>query len=151
MMALAIAATVVIEGFALSWGGNATGPSRGSTPSTLPAGASPNICAKGAHFRFIQVDYVRYGSGAQPSTVSGHVVRLHCGGLDDFQFLVQATPETVSLAANARVTLMTLAPAFYLGTLKELNNYLAEDEDGNIFLVTGPDSGATALRAMFHP
>jgi hypothetical protein len=35
--------------------------------------------------------------------------------------------------------------------LKELNDYLARDEDGNIFLVSGPDSGATALTAMFHP
>jgi hypothetical protein len=151
IFALAIAAIVVIEGFALSWGGDVTRPSRGSASSTVPAASSPNICAKGARFRFIQVDYLRYGGGAQPATVTGHVVTLHCGGLDDFQFLVHATPETVSLRASAKVTLMTLAPAFYLGTLKELNNYLAQDEDGNIFRVTGPDSGATALTAMFHP
>jgi hypothetical protein len=83
--------------------------------------------------------------------VTGHVVTLHCGGPDDFQFLVHATPETVSLRDNATITLMTLAPAFYIGTLKTLNNYLAEDEDGNIFRIAGPDSEATAISAMFHP
>jgi hypothetical protein len=151
LFALAAAAIVVIEGFALSWGGNGSPPSRASVPSTVPAAASPNICAKGATFRFIRIDYLRYGGGSQPATVSGHVVTLHCGGPDDFQFLVQTTPETVRLRTNARITLMTLAPAFYSGTLSELNNYLARDEDGNIFLVTGPNSGAAALRAMFHP
>jgi hypothetical protein len=148
---LAVAAIVVIEGFALSWGSNGSPPSRGSVPSTVPAAASPNICAKGAKFRFIQIDYLRYGGGAQLATVSGHVVTLHCGGPDDFQFLVQTAPESVSLRTNVRITLMTLAPAFYSGTLKELNNYLADDEDGNVFLVEGPNTGATALHAMFHP
>lgn len=99
----------------------------------------------------MQIDYLRYGAGAQPATVSGHVVALHCGGPDDFHFLVQATPETVSLRSHATITLMTLAPTFYRGTLSELNDYLARDEDGNVFLVTGPNSGATALHAMFHP
>jgi hypothetical protein len=85
------------------------------------------------------------------ATATGHVVTLHCGGLDDFQFLVHRTPETVSLQSNVAITLMTLAPAFYGGTLKELNGYLAHDVDGNIFLVSGPHSGVTALHAMFHP
>jgi hypothetical protein len=141
----------VIEGFALSWGGSGSPPSRASAPSTVPAAASPNICAKGAKFRFIQIDYLRYGGGEQPATVSGHVVTLHCGGPDDFQFMVQTTPETVSLRINVKITLMTLAPAFYRGTLTELNDYLAHDEGGNVFLVAGPNSGATALHAMFHP
>jgi hypothetical protein len=150
-MALVIAATVIIEGFALSWGGNVTGPSPGHVPPTVPAAAGPNICAKGARFHFMQVEYLRFGGGSQPATVSGHVVTLHCGGPDDFQFLVSATPETVSLRTNASITLLTLKPDFYIATLKELNNYLAHDEDGNIFRVTGPESGATALTAMFHP
>ncbi len=148
---LAIAATVVIEGFALSWGGNESSPSRGPAPTTIRAVTVPNICAKGARFRFIEVDYLRYGGGTDPAKVTGHVVTLHCGGLDDFQFLVHATPETVSLRTNAKITLMTLAPTFYIGTLKKLNDYLAHDEDGNVFLIAGPNSGATSLTAMFHP
>lgn len=150
-IALAIAIVVVIEGFALSWGGTSSHLSRGAVPPTVPTAAIPNICAKGARFRFIEVDYLRYGGGAQPATVTGHVVTLHCGGLDDFQFQAHATPETVSLRMGAKIILLTLAPTFYVGTLKELNEYLAHDEDGNIFLVTGPTSAATALTAIFHP
>jgi hypothetical protein len=148
LIALAFAAIVVIEGFALSWGGGGSHPSRAAA---LPASTSPNICAKGARFRFIQIEYLRYGGGAQPATVTGHVVTLHCGGPDDFQFLVQTTPETVSLENHAQITLLTLEPTFYVATLAMLNSYLARDEDGNVFLVEGPNSGATALRAMFHP
>jgi hypothetical protein len=151
LIVLAVAAIVVIEGFALSWGGGGSHPSRATVPSTIPASTSPNICAKGARFRFIQIDYLRYGGGAQPATVTGHVVTLHCGGPDDFQFLVQTTPETVSLENHAQITLLTLEPTFYVATLAMLNSYLARDEDGNVFLVEGPNSGATALRAMFHP
>jgi hypothetical protein len=148
---LAIALTVVIEGFALSWGGATHSSSTTSVGTTLPASAYPNICAKGTRFRFIEVDYLRYGGGSESATVTGHVVTLHCGGPDDFQFLVHATPETVSLRSNAKIVLLTLAPTFYFGTLKMLNEYLAQDEDGNVFLVEGPNSGATSLIAMFHP
>jgi hypothetical protein len=151
LFGLAVAAVVVIEGFALSWGGNGSHPSHTSATSTIPTVSLPNICAKGARFRFMQVDYLRYGGGAQPPTVSGRVVTLHCGGPDDFQFLVRGTPETVSLRTSATITLLTLAPDFYIATLRELNSYLANDEDGNIFRITGPNSGATALTAMFHP
>lgn len=151
LVVLASAAIVIIEGFALSWGGSGSPSPTMSVSTSLPSSASPDICAKGAAFRFMQIDYVRYGGGAQPATVTGHVVTLHCGGPDDFQFLVRATPETVSLRPHATITLMTLAPTFYRGTLAELNDYLARDTDGNIFLVTGPDSGASALHAMFHP
>jgi len=150
---LTISVIVVIEGFALSWGESGSHLSRVTGPKTLRTYPGPDICSKGATYRFIQVDYVRYGGGAEPAKVTGNVVTLHCGGPDDFQFYVRAVVETVSLGTNAKITLMTLAnsPAFYVGTLKDLNNYLAYDEDGNIFLVTGPNSEATALTAEFHP
>jgi hypothetical protein len=150
LLVLAVAITVVIEGFALSWGGGGAKPSASVPPSNRNV-SSPNVCAKGASFRFIQIDYLRFGGGSQRSSATGHIVKLHCGGPDDLQYLVQPTAETISLHSHAKITLLTLEPTFYIGTLKELNDYLARDEDGNIFLVSGPDSGATALTAMFHP
>jgi hypothetical protein len=150
LLVLAVATTVVIEGFAFSWGGG--GPrAHASAPPTDRNVSSPNVCASGASYRFIQIDYLRFGGGSQLATATGHVVKLHCGGPDDLQYLVQPTAERVSLRSHAKITLLTLEPTFYIGTLKELNDYLARDEDGDIFLVTGPDSGATALTAMFHP
>lgn len=141
LVALAIVAIVVVEGFALSWGGSTSNPSQSPTTSTVSAAASPNICAKGARFRFIQIDFLRYGFGTEPTRVVGHEVALHCGGPDDFQFLVRTTPETVSLRTNATITLMTLAPAFYTGTLEELNNYLAHDDDAISFASRVPTQG----------
>ena len=98
----------------------------------------------------MQIDYLRYGGGSQPATVSGHVVTLHCRDPDDFQFLVGPLQRPSSSTPTHDHT-DDAGTGFLRGSLSELNDYLARDEDGNIFLVTGPNSGATALHAMFHP
>lgn len=152
LLVLVVAITVVAEGFALSWGSPPANKQSSSTPPTTETTIPEvNICSKGANYRFIQINYVRYGGGSELASVEGSVVTLHCGGPDDFQFYAHPTQETVRLRPHATITLMTLEPTFYISTLRGLDQYLASDEDGNIFRVTGPNSGATALTAMFHP
>jgi hypothetical protein len=150
ILVLCAAATVVIEGSLLSWGGSSS-TSDSATTTTIRSSQGPRICPNNPRNRFIQIEYLRYGGGDQPAVVTGKVLTVHCGGPDDFQFIVHAKSENVSLRANVKVTLLTLEPTYYLATLKECSNYLAYDEDGNIFLVVGPNSRATALTAEFHP
>jgi hypothetical protein len=46
---------------------------------------------------------------------------------------------------------MNAAPSYYVGNLEQLNEYLSVDFDANVFAVTGPNSDATGLVAIFHP
>ena len=153
-LAVGVVAIVLIEGFALSWGTASSTVPSGTTPHhpTNIARPSFQLCPK-TKVQVIEVDYLRYPAGDERAKVTGHVVTVHCGGFDDLQFIVHATPVTVTLKSGARIVLMRLklSPAFYVGNLKELNEYLSHDVDGNLFVVKGPDSEATALTAVFHP
>ena len=154
LLAVGIVAIVLIEGFVLSWGGASSTVTKRTGPHTVTTIPQPNIrvCPRN-NVQLIEVDFLRYPVGDAKAKVTGHAVTVHCGGLDDFHFIVHSTPATVSLRKNARIVLMELkiSPKFYVGNLEQLNDYLSHDVDGNIFIVTGPDSGATTLIAVFHP
>jgi hypothetical protein len=142
----------VIEGFALSWGGVSSPVATRSPPHALTTIVPPAIrlCPK-TDAQLIQVDYLRNPGFGEKASVTGHVVTVHCGGFDDFQFIVHSTPATVSLQKGARIVLMTMSPSYYVANLEKLNEYLSTDFDGNVFAVTGPNSDATGLVAEFHP
>ena len=166
---LLIVVVVVGEGFALSWGGTTlavpattTVPtsttSTSSTTTTLP---NPVLgtCAHAATLTYIAADYVRFHFDAtNPNLVTsadlyGHVAQLSCGGPDDSHYNVSATALTVTLVPTAKIILLSFAQGlrFFTGSPELLNNYVAADQDGNIFLVTGPTTAATGATAMFHP
>ena len=152
LLIVAIVAVIVIEGFALSWGGTrsrVTTVPRHHTPTTI---VEPNIrLCPHTTVQLIQVDYLRNpGNGLKPS-VTGNRVTVSCGGFDDFHFVTHSTPVTVYLRPDAKIVLMNAAPSYFVGTLAQLNDYLSVDFDGNVFAVTGPDAAATGLFAQFHP
>ena len=150
-----VSAVVVIEGFALSWGGISAEPSRGSTKSTFTTIPYPDYppckSAKTCSDDLIQVDFLRYRYPNIAAAVTGHRVKVDCGGPFGCTRTVQSTVRTVHLSPNVKITLLRNdGPiVYYIGTLKELNDYLARDPDGNFFVITGPDSGATALTVEY--
>ena len=152
LLVVVIAAVVVIEGFALSWGSASSSVAkvpRHHTPTTI---VEPNIrLCPHTTVQLIQVDYLRNPGNGEKASVTGHRVTVSCGGFDDFHFVTHSTPVTVYLRPGAKIVLMTAAPSYYVGTLKQLNDYLAVDFDANVFAVTGADSAATGLFAQFHP
>jgi hypothetical protein len=152
LFAVVIVAVVLIEGFALSWGDARPVAAKVPHHHTLTTIAQPAIrLCPTTSAQLMEVDYLRNPGYGEKASVIGHVVTVHCGGFDDFQFIVHATPVTVHLRKGARIVLMNAEPSYYVGTLEKLNDYLSVDFDGNVFVVTGPDSSATGLIAQFHP
>ena len=168
---LLLAVVVVGEGYALSWGGptlavpattTTTVPtsttSTSSTTTTLPYPVL-GTCAHAATLTYIAADYVRFHFDAtNPNLIIsadlyGHVAKLICGGPDDSHYNVSTTAVTVTLVPTAKIILLSFAQGlrFFTGSPELLNNYVAADQDGNIFLVTGPTTAATGATAMFHP
>ena len=154
LIAFGVAAVILIEGFALSWGGSASAPGDRARTHTITTIAEPDIrlCPK-SKVQLIEVDFLRYPYLEGLTTLTGHKVSIVCGGLDDSHFVAHSTSVKVKLRRDAKIVLMALkmSPSFYEGNVGELNNYLSHDPDGNVFIVTGPDSGATGLYAVFHP
>jgi hypothetical protein len=154
LLIFGVVAIVLIEGFALSWGNSSFKTGNRDTKHAITTIAQPNIrlCPK-SKVQLIEVDYLRYPIQQGMATVIGHAVTIVCGGLDDSHFIVHSTPVKVNLRKDAKIVLMELklSPKFYVGDLGDLNDYLSHDVDGNVFIVTGPDSGATGLFAVFHP
>jgi hypothetical protein len=156
LLVLGVVAIVLIEGFALSWGGANKGTSNTVTATTQPhtlitiPEPTVELCPH-TNVQLIEVDYLRNPGYGSKASVTGHVVTVHCGGPDDFQFIVHPTPVTVTLRKDAEIVLMNAEPSYYEGDVAELNTYLSVDFDGNIFAVGGPDSAATELLAQFHP
>jgi hypothetical protein len=152
LVVLGIVAIVLIEGFALSWGGARSSVAKvahAHTPTTI-APPAIRLCPK-TTAQLIEVEYLRTPGYGGKASVTGHAVTVSCGGFDDFHFVEHSTLVTVYLRKDARIVLMTAAPSFYVGDLQQLNNYLSIDFDANVFAVTGPDSNATGLVAEFHP
>jgi hypothetical protein len=157
LVLVGVVAIVLIEGFALSWGsgtssGSSTPVTSTTQPHTLITIPEPTVeLCPHTTAQLIEVDYLRNPGYGQTASVTGHVVTVHCGGPDDFQFIVHATPVTVTLRKDAEIVLMNAEPSYYVGDLEQLNDYLSVDFDGNIFAVGGSDSAATELLAQFHP
>jgi hypothetical protein len=151
LFAVVVVAVVVTEGFALNWGDSST-VANAHHAHTITTIVQPNVrLCPSTNVQFIEVEYLRDPGYGEKASVTGHVVTIHCGGFDDFHFVEHATPLTVYLSKDARLVLMTAAPSYYSGNLEQLNEYLSVDFDGNVFAVTGPNSDATGLVAIFHP
>ena len=104
IITVGVAAIVVIEGFALSWGGTTSRPSMDSSATVVTFAKQPSYQAScvGGH-TYLEVDYLRYASGLQPATITGHEATYQCGGPDDGQFTVLPTVRTIALSPRNQV------------------------------------------------
>ena len=157
LLIVVVAAVVVIEGFALSWGGRIE-TSQATLPSTtLTTVVSPDPalsgCLPGENGRLMQVVYVRFAKGSSSALITGNDVTFISGGPDDGRFKVLATQRTAVLSPNVRITLLDVQNVifYYRGSIVQLNDYLARDLAPSIFCLQGPISGVTALTAEYHP
>jgi len=154
---IVIAVVLVIGGLsaALAMSQSSTSAAPGTSTSTTETSTSLPVnltCVQEqAANTYVQiVSVVDHADGS--ATVTAHPVVLHCGGPDDRQYLPQSAVVTVQLVPHGNVqVLKTYYASNIPATLTQLNSYVAADWDGNIFLVAGPESAATALIAQFHP
>lgn len=160
IVTIGVAAIVVIEGFTLSWGGTAPQPKSPSvTIVTISPQPSFQASCVGKH-TYLEVDYVHFGpfepaflaGTAVPAVITGREMTYQCGGPDDGHFNYLPTVKTFTLSPRVKIELLEVPSlVYYNASLQQLNEYLAADFDRNFFLVVGPPSGATTLRAMYVP
>jgi hypothetical protein len=74
-----------------------------------------------------------------------------CGGVDDLHYDIATATETGTVTASGIVQVLgsdiqeqTIAHA-------DFSARLASDQWGRIFMVTGPLTGITTLKEMYHP
>lgn len=101
---------------------------------------------------FVQIDKAKAAPrGAQ--TVTGVVVRVHCGGPDDLQYIPTNKKYTGHVLPHATIKVLSFANGISFPRLPEnkLPKWIAHDDNGRIFTVTGPAKAITALTEMYHP
>jgi hypothetical protein len=134
-------------------------PGPASPPAGSPAPAAvagsmvgPANCAAMAARTFVHLTAVRAGA-AGGLTVTGHPVRLACGGVDDLSY-----DERPGVTVTGQVTAGASVVTFPLTTMAatpiapaRLAAYLARHQGLGIFLVTGPLGRITGLQEEYHP
>jgi hypothetical protein len=117
------------------------------------AGTGATSCAAWARAHtFVQIDKAKAAPhGAQ--TVTGYLVRVHCGGPDDFQYIPTSKKFTGHVLPHATIKVLSFANGITFPRLPEsqLPKWLAHDDNGRIFTVTGSAKAITALTEMYHP
>jgi hypothetical protein len=129
-------------------------PAPGSSAPAAVAGSmvGPANCAAMAARTFVHITAVRAGA-AGVLTVTGHPVRLACGGVDDLSY-----DERPGVTVTGQVTAGASVVTFPLTAMAatpiapaRLAAYLARHQGLGIFLVTGPLGRITGLQEEYHP
>jgi hypothetical protein len=86
-------------------------------------------------------------------TVTGYVVRVHCGGPDDLQFIPTNRKYTGHVLPHATIKVLSFTNGITFPRLPEsqLPKWIAHDQSGRIFTVNGPARAITALTEQYHP
>jgi hypothetical protein len=133
--------------------GPASPPAGSSAPAAVAGSmVGPANCAAMAARTFVHIMAVRAGA-AGGLTVTGHPVRLACGGVDDLSY-----GERPGVTVTGQVTAGASVVTFPLTTMAatpiapaRLAAYLARHQGLGIFLVTGPLGRITGLQEEYHP
>jgi hypothetical protein len=148
----AVTAPAVASATAPAGSGPASAAPPATAGSTATAG-SPGTCAQAASRTFFQVT-TAVAAPDGTLTLTAHPATMVCGGPDDYHYNVAAATETIHALPSAAVQILaansngiTDVPIDHAA----LPSYLAGDNNGRIFLVTGQVSGLTSLEEMFHP
>jgi len=127
-----------------------SGPASAAPPATA---GSPGTCAQAASRTFFQVP-VAVAAPDGTLTLTAHPATMVCGGPDDYHYNVATSTETIHALASAAVQVLAANSSGITDVPIDhaaLPSYLAGDNNGRIFLVTGQVSGLTSLEEMFHP
>jgi hypothetical protein len=93
------------------------------------------------------------GSAKTGLTVTGDKVSVHCGGPDDLQYIVTNKAFTGHLLPSAKITVLsdTNGLAFPSLPQAQLPRWIAHDQFGSIYAVTGPAKAIRDLNEEYHP
>jgi hypothetical protein len=138
---------------ALMAGGAAVAQASTGAGAGHRAGTQATGCAAWAReHTFVEIDKAKAAPrGAQ--TVTGFVVRVHCGGPDDLQYIPTSKRYTGHVLPHATIKVLSFANGISFPRLPEsqLPKWIAHDQSGRIFTVAGSAKAITALTEQYHP
>lgn len=154
---LTVVAGVVTAAVALMAGGAAaaqasTGGAAGHAAEHVKGAKAASCTAWAKAHTFVEIEKATAAAhGGQ--TVTGFVVRVHCGGPDDLQYIPTDEKYTGHVLPRATIKVLSFAKGITFPRLPEsqLPKWIAHDQSGRIFTVTGPAKAITALTEMYHP
>lgn len=93
------------------------------------------------------------GTARTGLTVSGDLVKVHCGGPDDLQYIITNKAFTGHVLGTAKITVVTFANGVQSRPLPlaRFARWIRHDSTGRIFVVTGPFKAIRGLNEQYHP
>jgi hypothetical protein len=126
------------------------------TTHAAPQGAHSNplaACQKWAkNHTFVSITKAK-GNPKAGLTVTGRLVRVHCGGPDDLQYITTRKPFAGHLLPGAKINVLTFTNGIQFPRLAESKfpHWIATDHNSGIYAVTGRFKAIRALVEEYHP
>jgi hypothetical protein len=133
--------------------GSAAGAQAATTVPTARHASPVTACTKWARqHMFVEITKAaaaRHGG----ETVTGYLVRVHCGGPDDLQYIPTRKIFSGHVLPRAGITVLSFNGGLHTIRISgnQLPKRIAHDESGRIFNVTGPAQAIRGLSEMYHP
>jgi hypothetical protein len=85
--------------------------------------------------------------------VTGKTVTVHCGGPDDMQYIITDKPFAGHLLPSAKITVLSDTNGLSFPALRQAQfpRWVAHDQFGSIYAVTGPFKAIRQLNEEYHP
>lgn len=94
------------------------------------------------------------GSPKRGLTVTGDMIRVHCGGPDDLQYIVTSKHFTGHLLPGAKIDVLVFGkngPESARLPESKFPHWVATDHSGNRYEVAGPFRAIRGLLELYHP
>jgi|SRR5579859_3453285 len=142
-----------IAAVCLASGALAVGAAAAQAVPHGPAGDPNAACEKWAKTHvFVWIGKAAYTQKAG-LTVTGDLVKVHCGGPDDLQYIVTNKAFAGHLQHTATINVLTVGNGIAFPRLAQAKfpHWVATDHSGSIYQVTGKFTAIRALTEQFHP
>jgi hypothetical protein len=113
--------------------------------------AGTSACAQAKH-RFVDAESATVTAGV--ISVKAHPATFHCGGEDDGHYNVSKTKETLTVKADAVITVFKNPenPSKSITVMASaLPHWLKHNKSEPIYRLAGPKDAVTKLTEQFHP
>jgi hypothetical protein len=93
------------------------------------------------------------GSPRAGLTVTGKRVTVYCGGPDDMHYIITSKPFAGHLRPSAKITVLSDTNGIGFPALAQARfpRWVAHDQFGSIYAVTGPFKAIRELNEEYHP
>jgi len=154
MLKFRATAGAAIAAAGLAVGGLAVGATAAQAAPQAQHGSALSACQKWARAHTRVYITKATGNSRKGLTVSGEMVKVYCGGPDDFHFIITNKHFTGHLRSNAKINILVFGNnGIEFPRLPEAKfaHWVKTDHNSGVYQVTGSLKSIRGLTELYHP